>query len=388
MKNIVSFIVVTVCLTALAAATASAEVRPGAFTLSPMVGYQGFDSNLNLDNSAAYGLGLGYNLTRNWAVELDTRYAPTEVDTAGGADVDMLSVTVNALYHFMPEGNFVPYLALGVGGLQYDIDGGGNDEDLIANWGGGFKYSLGQNLDLRLDLRHVIDFRTDHRFNSQGDTAHNLSAMFGLNFQFGGNSGTPAMKPASPEPMAAVAPPAAPLDSDGDGVFDSADRCPGTPAGVRVDAVGCPADTDGDGVPDYKDACLDTPKGTKVDDKGCPVEVKPVDSLALHILFGVDKDQVTPFHYKELDKAFAFIQKYPGYPVVVEGHTDSTASDTYNQKLSERRAENVRKVLVEKYGVAAERITATGFGESRPAATNSTAFGREQNRRVVISIMP
>jgi OOP family OmpA-OmpF porin len=63
-----------------------------------------------------------------------------------------------------------------------------------------------------------------------------------------------------------------PLDSDGDGVPDYRDKCPNTPKGVRVDASGCPLDTDGDGVPDYRDKCPNTPKGARVDSNGCPLD--------------------------------------------------------------------------------------------------------------------
>ena len=63
-----------------------------------------------------------------------------------------------------------------------------------------------------------------------------------------------------------------PLDSDGDGVPDHLDKCPGTPMGVKVDARGCPLDSDGDGVPDYLDKCPGTPKGVKVDARGCPLD--------------------------------------------------------------------------------------------------------------------
>lgn len=395
MRHLLKTVVLAGCLLATTATAALAYVRAGDFSITPMVGYHGFDGALELKNSEAFGLAVGYSLTKNWAIEVDARFVPTEVDMTGGPDVDTWIGTVNALYHFTPERDFVPYLALGVGGLQYDVDGYGKDEDFVANWGAGFKNAVADNVDLRLDLRHLLNFRTDNDFQTTDDSSvrHQFSAMFSLNVHFGGDPGAPvkAAPAAAPVVQQAVAAPVAapvPMDSDGDGVVDAADRCPGTPVGVRVDAAGCPVDTDGDGVPDYLDACLDTPKGARVDEKGCPFVIKPVEILTLHILFATDKDQVTPFHYRELDRAFAFIQKYPDHDIVVEGHTDSQGSDAYNQQLSQRRAENVRKVLVEKYNVPASRISAKGFGESQPTATNETAAGREQNRRVVISIMP
>ena len=79
--------------------------------------------------------------------------------------------------------------------------------------------------------------------------------------------------------------------------------------------------------------------------------------------------------------------KYPQTSILVEGHTDSTGSDAYNQQLSERRANSVRKLLVQR-GVQEQRITILGYGESRPIATNATPEGRQMNRRVEIRINP
>ncbi|NJC87586.1 MAG: OmpA family protein [Desulfuromonas sp.] len=400
MKKFCKTIVLAGCLLAATSAVALASVREGAFTVTPMIGVHAFDGALELENSEAYGLAIGYSLTRNWAIELDARFAPTEPKGMSDMDVDALVGTVNALYHFKPGRDFVPYLAVGAGVLQYDVDGSGRDEDPVVNWGAGFKYALADHVDLRLDLRHLLDFRLDKDGETQDDDTlrHQFSAMVGLNVQFGGVAAAPVVKAAPPAPVVqqAVAAPVAaspavipaPGDGDHDGVSDAVDHCLDTAPGVRVNEDGCPADSDGDGVPDFKDACLDTPRGARVDGQGCPFVVTPVETLNLHLLFATNKDQVTPFHYRELDRAAAFIQKYPDHDVVVEGHTDNRGGDEFNRTLSQRRAENVVKVLVEKYGIPAGRIAAKGFGASQPTASNDTAEGREQNRRVVISIMP
>ncbi len=192
-RNLTKTFLLLTGATLLLASSAFAEVRIGAVTLTPMVGYQTFDSNLDLEDSAAYGIALGYTTSKHWALELDVRYIPTEVDQSGGPDVTNLVVTGNLLYHFMPEQAFVPYLLGGLGALQYDIDGtGSDDEDFILNWGGGCKYAITDSVDLRLDLRHVIDFRTDNEGSDQdSDTSNNFAAMLGLNIQFGGASHVP-----------------------------------------------------------------------------------------------------------------------------------------------------------------------------------------------------
>ena len=356
----------------------------GTFTLSPMIGYHKIDGAMDIDNDMTFGIGFGYNYTPEWAVEADLRMTPTQTDGPGSVDVDIWTVSLGALRHFQPEAKLNPYLAFGAGIMAYQVDGP-DDEDPFGYWGGGVKYSLTDSTDLRIDLRHILDYRSDNSGSTQdsSDWRHHLQAMLGLTYQFGGITAPPA----EPAPAAESAP-AAPVDSDKDGVLDPQDQCPDTGPGVRVDSVGCPADTDGDGVADYLDACVDTPKGTEVDKHGCPKAAKEVASLTLNILFGVDKAEVTPFHSNELNKAAAFIQKYPMYKVVVEGHTDSQGSDTYNQELSQHRADSVRDALVKKYGFSASQISATGYGESQPVADNVTKEGRAKNRRVEISIRP
>ncbi len=115
------------------------------------------------------------------------------------------------------------------------------------------------------------------------------------------------------------------------------------------------------------------------------------DLLALtlkgDVTFSVDSDVVLPGLYNELDRIAQILVRYPQTTIVVEGHTDSTGSDTYNQALSERRAWSVQRLLTER-GVDPSRITAIGYGESRPVATNDTPEGRQMNRRVEIRVNP
>ncbi|MDR5898363.1 OmpA family protein [Halomonas vilamensis] len=167
-----------------------------------------------------------------------------------------------------------------------------------------------------------------------------------------------------------------PLDSDGDGVPDYRDQCPGTPAGVAVDAKGCPLDSDGDGVPDYRDQCPDTPAGVEVNALGCP------ESLILEgVNFEFDSAQLTSAARQELAIVGERLANNPGVRVSIEGHTDSVGSAAYNKELSQRRAESVASYL-QQYGVDADRMMATGYGEERPIASNDTDEGRAENRRV------
>jgi OOP family OmpA-OmpF porin len=196
-----------------------------------------------------------------------------------------------------------------------------------------------------------------------------------------------------------------PVDTDGDGVVDCKDKCPNTPKGVKVCKDGCPLDTDGDGVVDYKDKCPNTPKGVKVCKDGCPLDSDgdgvydyldkcpgtlkgvPVNADGCYVLKGLyfDTDSAElksgVGYFKELDLVAEVLKKNPEVKGEIQGHTDNVGSAEYNLKLSERRAASVKAYLVSK-GIAAERLTAKGYGLTQPIASNDTKEGRAKNRRV------
>lgn len=117
-----------------------------------------------------------------------------------------------------------------------------------------------------------------------------------------------------------------------------------------------------------------------------PYYVEKRPNLRLHILFDVDKSVIKKQYQGEITKAAKFLSQYPDAKVIVEGHTDSTGSDAYNQKLSERRAKAVAQALLQQHAVSQDRLSTEGFGESRPVADNATPAGREENRRVMVVI--
>ncbi len=168
-------------------------------------------------------------------------------------------------------------------------------------------------------------------------------------------------------------------DSDGDGVFDETDRCPGTPAGVVVDKFGCPEvsqnDSDGDGVYDNKDECADTPVGAIVDDRGC--------WLVKGVQFDYKKWGVKPQFNSNLDNIENILKKNPGLKIRIEGHTDDIGSIKYNMDLSGKRAQAIKDYLIDK-GIDPLRITTTGLGYAQPIADNDTPEGRALNRRAEI----
>ncbi len=175
-------------------------------------------------------------------------------------------------------------------------------------------------------------------------------------------------------------------DTDGDGIPDHLDKCPNE-AGPKENN-GCPwPDRDGDGVLDKDDQCPDVP-GT-VANHGCPevtVEViKQLNEFSKTILFDLGKSTIRPESYAVLQKIVDVMKEYPNAKFEIEGHTDSSGSLALNERLSKERAASVKDYLVT-IGMDASRLTSVGYGPSKPIASNKTAAGRQQNRRVEISL--
>ena len=157
------------------------------------------------------------------------------------------------------------------------------------------------------------------------------------------------------------------LDSDGDGVVDGADKCPGTPAGRKVNADGCELDSDGDGIVDGVDKCPTVYAKTA---DGCPLPAAAPAPKTLQldgVNFDYDQAVIRQQDMAVLDAAAATLKEWGNAKVEVAGHTDNRGGDEYNQALSQRRAEAVRDYLVGK-GIAADRLSAKGYGESKPVA--------------------
>ncbi len=182
-----------------------------------------------------------------------------------------------------------------------------------------------------------------------------------------------------------------PLDSDADGVYDGIDQCPNTPAGAVVDARGCPQDADGDGVYDGIDRCPNTPQGVEVDQYGCEKKETSFASGGVVILSDVNYDfnqtDIKPQDVSLLNNIGKFMEDNPNVRVEIRGHTDAIGSQEYNQALGQRRAQSAVSYLTQNFRLDAGRFQVVSYGEDRPLATNATAFGRAQNRRVEFQIL-
>lgn len=384
MKRLIGSILY-VCLF-VSATTAFGGVKEGSFSVTPLVGGYIYDSDQHTDTSLVLGARAGYNFTKAFGVEAVYDYV-TRSDASAGpfTDVSLHRFGGQALYHFFPDNEFVPYLAAGYSGINFNSDADAKTHGAF-DYGAGFKFFLIDDVALRGDVRHIL-YKYDSRTN------HNVEFTLGAYFQFG--AAEPAMKPAAaapappppPEPVQVItAPvPVAPADSDGDGVIDTSDKCPDTPHGVSVDSYGCPLDSDNDGVPDYLDKCPGTQAGVAVDANGCPAEIAKQHCnrpAVIAITFDTNKADIKTKYHAELDTLGSFLKEFPHAKGTIEGHTDADGSKAANLKLSQSRADSVRNYFITKFGIDGSRITAIGYGEDKPVASNKTAAGKAQNRRI------
>jgi OOP family OmpA-OmpF porin len=135
-------------------------------------------------------------------------------------------------------------------------------------------------------------------------------------------------------------------------------------------------------VPDSIDQCPNTPKGDRVDAVGCTIK----DEIKLErVHFATDSSELLPDSEETLNYGIATLNKYPQMVIEVRGHTDSTGTRQHNQALSQRRAESVMRYL-KAHGVT-NNMTAKGYGQEQPIASNATAEGRRQNRRVSLRVV-
>ncbi len=290
-----------------------------------------------LENANHLNVGLGYVLNERWTLDAIASGYTADAET-GGIEIDGRQYRLDLLYHLDTQNLWRPYLAFGVGDQEREADGAEGVRDTLINLGAGAKRRLGTNWEFRTDVR---------AFNSLDEEYTDIALNLGISYLFGAK---PVKRTPAPAPVAAVTPEG---DSDGDGVLDSQDKCP------------------------------DTPRQYKVDADGCPAKLTETVTVNLAVKFDTNSAEVKEEYMADINNLATFMNQFADTVVTVEGHTDSSGSDAYNKTLSQRRADAVRNVLVQRMGIEAERVTAVGYGEERPVADNDSAAGREQNRRVV-----
>jgi OOP family OmpA-OmpF porin len=330
-------------------------------------------------SSALLGARLGVPLARRLAVEGELVVVPTTDDVLGDAATVFAARLQGVAY--LTRGRLRPFVVAGAGVIG--VRGGApqldDDVDRALHWGGGVRIGLTRTLAARLDLRHVIvPGRTAGGATSDGEL------QLGLTWTFG--AAQPARVIAAPPPPA---PPPVARDRDRDGLVDADDRCPrdAEDRDAFEDADGCPdPDNDGDQLADTVDHCpllAESINGWN-DDDGCPDEI--LAELA-GIEFERGSARITSASRPILDRTVDILTRASALHVEISGHTSRDGDRDDNLALSRARAEAVAAYLIA-HGVAADRLTAIGYGPDRPIADDGDHDGRRRNRRIEFRIVP
>lgn len=386
----------------LIATSASAGIKQGEFSVSPVIGGYTFDGRQDLDTTLVFGGRVGYMFTKHFGIEGLFDYVNPEITDSKKKDITMYRYGGDLLYHFFPDNKFVPYIAAGAAAVQFDGKGTNNVTYASADYGLGAKYFITDRFAMRADVRHIMyDFGQTVR--------HNLEYTLGVYIPFGGKA-DPVKPVAQPAPVAAPAPPPPPavptalLHANPQSITSgqqtnlqwsstNADKCYIWPGIGAVGTTGSMAVSPTENA-DYRLVC--SGEGGEATSNASVAVAAPVQEMSaakaalvhlcnptvLEVQFDTDKANIKPQYHAELNRIGEFMKEFPEAMGSIDGHTDSTGSKAYNMKLSQRRADSVRDYLIKNEGVDASRIKAKGYGPDKPIATNKTAGGRKQNRRI------
>jgi len=328
----------------------------------------------------------------------------------------------NINWHYKTTG-IQPYLTAGVGLMGYKPvltpgdgspvinfknTGNGTLNELYIPVGVGFKFNIARNVNI--DLGYQVSFVNSDNVDGYNYGSNNDRFSYGhIGLEFAlGSSKKPQLATHNPvnsmreEYLSTEQRLQAAIDAqkaDNDRLRNELNAAKND---MNASLAKFTTDSDGDGVPDFLDKCPGTPAGTKVDGSGCPlpaavvVNQKPdvvviteadkkiVSEAIKNLEFDFAKATIRPHSFPSLNRvAQLLIDK--NFSLKLAGHTDNVGSDAANLKLSKDRAESVKNYLVSK-GANPSRIEATGYGESQPIATNKTAAGRQKNRRVEFTL--
>lgn len=409
MKKRVTMLLVGLILSM--ATLASAGNKGGTFSVSPVVGGITFEHNQHLETAPLFGARVGYNFTSRIGVEALFDYARTQA-TVSKQDVDFYRYGGELLYHLWPDNKFVPYLAAGYAGMSLKGDNLYPAKTKgVIDYGLGFKYFVTDDVAWRADVRGLM-YSFSHKERNAVEYTTGVYIPFG---------GTPAVSkladPPPPPPTVVKAPPAAPqatltaspasINKDQNSTLTwtskNATECEIAPVVGSVKTEGSTTVT-----PDSKTTYTLNCKGeggSAVSTATVAVAVaaqpppppvveaaQPKASAAaarfcnkpaiLMINFDVDKHDIKPQYQGELKTVGDFLKEFPTSHGEISGHTDSTNTKAYNQKLSERRANSVKQYIIKNFSIAPERLTSKGYGLEKPIATNKTKEGKAKNRRI------
>ncbi|WP_133000772.1 OmpA family protein [Luteimonas arsenica] len=341
---------------------ASAQEFDDRWYLTGSAGMNMQDGERDTRNAPFLGLGIGKFISPEWSADAELNYQNPQKDANRDLNWSQYGISLDFRRHFLNEGrSWNPYLLMGVGYQRSEEEYSAfpspnspaqrEEGNFAAKVGVGAQGDVGR-VKVRTELAYRADFDDGSVANSEEDWFGDVLASVGVVIPLG-------PEPTAPVAPAPVAPSCADMDSDGDGVNDCDDKCPGSQAGQTIGPDGCP-------VP------------VSIDLKG--------------VNFDFDKSTLRPDAVSILNEAIEILKRYPELRVEVAGHTDSKGTDAYNQALSERRASAVYDYLTGN-GIDSSRLVGpNGYGESRPIAPNTNddgsdnPDGRARNRRTELNV--
>lgn len=393
--------------------TLNAQQR--SFTKSPALGihlsfmdFKGADSLRAFGRNAITGLSVNYqnSFSKKWDYSLTLAGSFMEFadknnkDLGNGKKQLLLEADGSVRAHLLaPEKRVRPYIQAGMGISLYN-----------SYYGVFIPTGLGCQVNVTPDVFVLINaqYRIPVTTTQHQHFYYSIGIAGSIN-----RKKIVKEKPIPPSPVVVAV--AKPIDSDGDGIVDSVDKCPQVLGVLRYQ--GCPVpDRDGDRINDDEDQCPDI-KGV-AQYKGCPIPDRDLDGVedaqdkcpdkagdaanggcpqikaeiinriqvaAQHIYFATGSYVLLKKSWPSLDEVVTILKNDADLKLIIEGHTDNTGIAQKNQALSENRANAVMKYLTAA-GISPERLNAIGYGQQQPVADNTTGAGRAKNRRVELKV--
>ncbi|MBA3988628.1 OmpA family protein [Aliidiomarina maris] len=290
------------------------------------IGGTAFDYDSGFAHTA-YGLQLGHRFGNGW--EIRSYYDRLRTDVVGASNDSGYMFGADGLYNFR---NGI-YLGAGINSTEYN-----NESDRFLRGTVGYSLPFADRWNARVEYA----YQTSSDFDDQ-------YLGLSLNYAFGMAS---TRTEARQEP---------------------------TQTAPTQDQT---RDSDGDGVPDYRDQCPNTPRGHVVDDEGCSVMVEQNIRHELVVNFAFDSSDVQSRFYGDIEELAQMMREHSDVSIEIGGHTDLIGPADYNQNLSERRAQAVKDVLVNRFNISADRISTRGYGMRRPVVDEVSLEANPRNRRI------
>jgi OOP family OmpA-OmpF porin len=383
--------IISCCMVSLAAPS-FAGVKAETYTVGPFIGGYTFDGVQHIKTRPGFGVRGGYNFTEHFGLEASLGDVVSVFTRDDSHDINVFNYRIDALYHFMPENRLVPFVAAGFGGQTIFFPQQKDRTRGVFDYGAGLKYFLTDTVVLRGDLRNLV---FNERVGKESQMIFNYEYNVGVDFVFGGAKPAPA--PVVAPPPAPVPPPPAPVPSakltaNPESVTKGEQS---TLAWTSQHATGCAIEP-GIGSVASEGNKVVAPAETTTYTLNCSGAGGKASSAAtvtvvpkrikycmpLHLEFDIDKAVIRTEYHDEVGRVAAFMKRYPTTTAVIDGHTDNVGTPEYNMGLSQRRAQAVVDYLVVKYGIDRSRLSAKGYGFTRPAAPNDTDANKQKNRRI------